>query len=239
MKNIALTLICLILIRGGLTIYSLPTEENDNDIDLDGTPDHLSTHELYGELARSRRAAIDMIVLFYHPYCPHCHLFMPKFYSSAKNIKKAGLALNIFMADCGLYPHFIPAFSIQGFPYLVYFHKGLPYDSMPVPLTLAAPLTEAWIKDELKTYNEATLDKSAFEGTSLKNEEDFFKRYQLLLRAHLFSKKSVTVADPNNPGQMMTLEALPGGGRKMKKQKMNKKKKSKRSNKLSEKEILD
>ena len=105
-----LLLLFSILIYAAHSKYALTPEEVDQDITLDSKPEHIGKHELFGSLARSRRSGIDLIVLFYHPECPHCHLFLPKFYDAVNLLKKEHIAVEFYMADCGIHPQYVPAF---------------------------------------------------------------------------------------------------------------------------------
>lgn len=141
--TLALILHTLIALLLGDTLQMATFEDGDDTgLDLGDKPRHLGTHSLYGSLKRSRRSHSDMIVMFYHPQCPHCHLFLPKFYQIVNTLKKEKLALKFYLGDCGLHPQYLSAFSITGFPFLIYFHNGLPMESMPPQLTMATPLTE-------------------------------------------------------------------------------------------------
>lgn len=52
--------------------------ESDEDLNLDHKIEKIGRHQIYGQLQRCRRSSRDMIVLFYHPMCPHCREFIPR-----------------------------------------------------------------------------------------------------------------------------------------------------------------
>jgi thioredoxin-like negative regulator of GroEL len=102
--------------------------------------------KLFHDLSKTRKNDQSMVVLFYAPNCGHCKLFEKLYKQAAVNLaKKKGKKLKFFKANCQKNPNLIIAFKIKFFPYLVYFHDGLPKKKMPLLLTNSKGLTQQWI----------------------------------------------------------------------------------------------
>ena len=99
---------------------------------------------------------------------------------------------------------------------------------MPSPLTLAMPLTEAWMREQRKKFDNYRLGPTVFENTPFQNEQEFFDKFRFVLQAHLFSKEK----HPGiNPVTMKRKSA--------KKSKKNQKSKNSKKSKESVSDILE
>lgn len=181
------------------TFQQLIKPDNDDDLNLDHKIEKIGRHEIYGELQRNRKDNKDMIVLFYHPQCPHCHLFIPKLTKIVNIMKKENTAIEFFLGDCGINPHYLAAFQVTYFPFMVYFHAGLPFESMPAVFTLSEVLTTKWIKDTHKKFANYKVGSNILGGTKIKNVNALFKKYLSILRKQLFKKDVMHLSDPTNP----------------------------------------
>jgi len=134
-----------------------------------------SMKKLFHDLAVTRKNKESMVVLFYSPNCGHCKEFEKKYMIAAKNLyKKKNKKLKFFKANCQNNPNLIVAFKIKFFPYLVYFHDGIPKTKMPLLLTNSKGLTEQWIDMIDSKFrpqkNKFRRAKKKGKGTSLKSQ---------------------------------------------------------------------
>lgn len=173
--------------------------DNDEDLNLDHKVPKINRHELYGEVKRKHRRKKDMVILFYHPMCPHCHEFLPKYQNVVANLTtKEKPQIDFFTGDCGLNPHFIAAFGIDYFPYLVYFHNGIPFEKMPPAFTQAEFLTKKWLLKMRNQYRNYKIGDKILSGTKMKNERQFFKQFLKILRKQLFSNIKLDLRSPKD-----------------------------------------
>lgn len=212
--TITALLITTLTISASLTIKSIKKEDlsfenlikpdNDEDLNLDHKTPKIDRHELFGELKRGHRNKKDIMVVFYHPMCPHCHEFLPKFEKVLQGLyKKEKPQLTFYRGDCGINPHYIAAFGIKYFPFLVYFHNGIPLESMPPPFTTEEVLTKKWILDSRKKFKDYTVPKALLQGTKMKSEDDFFKKFMKVLKDQLFRKLKLVLHNPSNPSEIL------------------------------------
>lgn len=190
--------------KDDISYDSLIKPDNDEDLNLDHKTPKIDRHELFGELKRNHRNKKDMMVLFYHPMCPHCHEFLPKFEKVLQGLyKNERPRLTFYKGDCGINPHYIAAFGIKYFPFLVYFHNGIPLESMPPPFTTEAVLTKKWILDSRKKFKDYTVPQALLQGTKMKTEDDFFKKFMKVLKDQLFRKMKLVLHNPSNPSEIL------------------------------------
>jgi hypothetical protein len=101
--------------------------------------------------------------------------------------------LDFFLGDCGLNPHYLSAFTVSYFPFLVYFHQGLPFESMPAILTQSEVLTTKWIMDIRSKFKNYSIGENILAGTKIKNSDALFQTYLKILRKKLFVKNVMKI----------------------------------------------
>ena len=117
-------------------------------------------HKVYSSLYSTSRGDHDLVVLFYSPMCQHCEKFIGKYEEAFRTIKSnKNIKLDFLKANCGKYYNMIAAFDVDVFPDIVYFHKGVPRERMPLMLTKLEGLTEQWFEMMFKKYNKNKAEK--------------------------------------------------------------------------------
>ena len=140
---------------------------------IDAAVPDADMHKVYQSLYNTSRGDHDLVVLFYSPMCQHCEKFLGKYEEAFETIKSnKNIKINFLKANCGKYYNMIAAFDVDLFPDVVYFHKGVPRERMPLMLTKLEGLTEQWFEMMYKKHNK-NIEKSNFKKAPiLKNLEN-------------------------------------------------------------------
>lgn len=153
---------------------------------------------VYHALAQTRKTKEDLVVLFYSPLCHHCEQFIGKYNQAAKDLQKKGI--KFLKLNCGKNQNAIPAFNVNVFPDVMFFHNGLPRARMPLTLTGVEGLTEQWFKMMKLKYDKNGKTVSKNKSTIVtKKKKITAKKSKAQVKV---SKTDIKVPKPKAQGQV-------------------------------------